>query len=156
MEQRWECSREDLGADAQLRRGSKWRRLLWLWGGGHICVREKARSLGLCQHLNKASSKCCCRSEEASADPESSDIALLLYPQRPRDDCAVCMLAGPGLAGRSGQVCLSVVRGRDEATTGGKSRGSRSGRGSTAGGAPVNRSWLIFKCNHKENEIWRF
>ena len=82
--------------------------------------------------------------------------SLKLHPQRPREDCAVCMLAGPGLAGRSGQVCMSVVRGRDEATTGGKSRGSRSGRGSTAGGAPVNRSWLIFKCNHKENEIWRF
>ena len=37
------------------------------------------------------------------------------------------VLAGPGLAGRSGQVGVSVVPGRDKATTGGGSRAARCG-----------------------------
>ena len=53
------------------------------------------------------------------------NTSMKLHPQGPREDCAVCMLAGPGLAGRSGQVGMSVVRGRDKATTGGGSRAAR-------------------------------
>ena len=82
-------------------------------------MRGKARSLELCQHLNVSSNltepsllfvvsraatsttmECegpsedvLCYSGQASADPETSDMVLLLHPQRPSEDRAVCWQA---------------------------------------------------------------